>query len=124
MRIRKCHRQGCADVLTRVPCHREFEIMDCSRPIHGDPGQHATRDPVVQVWPAPGLDHVASQRGQYLATLGTSRDDRIAQLLERLRGQDLGETVQPVLQRAFPTPGTTKIAHPHLARPIRERLEP
>ena len=92
------------DILAGVPCYREFEVVDRGRPVHGDAGQHTTRDPVVQIWPASRLDHVASQRGQYMATPRVSRDDRIAQPLERLRGQDSGETVQPVLQRVFTTP--------------------
>ena len=67
---------------------------------------------------------MAPQRRQDVAAPGMGRDDRIPQLLEGLRRQDLGEAVQPVLQRASPDLGTAKVAHPHLARPIRKRLEP
>ena len=70
--------------------------------------------PVLITWPP--------SSGYYVPAVIMGRDDRIAELLQRLRRQHCGKAVQQIRHRPVAVYGSPKVGQPNLTRSTGEGL--
>src|SRR5262245_8590759 len=85
------------DVLAGLADESEFEVVNRCRTVHRDGLDQAALDPVDEIRPAPGLDDMPAQGGDYRLALGVSSSEVIANAAEIVGGELPREGLDPVV---------------------------